>query len=314
MKKKWMSKIPNKKKLSLLNIPGTHDSTAYNISCLGSCFAKTQDMDILTQLNIGVRLFDIRVTKNNSFFSNFSNSNNFNFMNSLICCHGIFNCYHSENNKNFYLTYEYVLRIIKNFLEENPSEIVIIKTDSGRGNKFSNIENASEIFDTILGNIAVKFNNNYTLGELRGKVVYMFTNKIEGGTDIIPIHEKYSNGNENFKEFKVDGELKVKEIKDLLEKYNYDFTEAEKNMVLPLNFETSCTGEFNKIIPLPRYEANIVNKFLKEYYFKKGKYYGWISIDFIDEFIANKIIESNFYEDNNNINNETIDIINEDSS
>ena len=305
-----MSKIPNKKKLSLLNIPGTHDSTAYNISCLGSCFAKTQDIDILTQLNIGVRLFDIRVTKNNSFFSN---SNNFNFMNSLICCHGIFNCYHSENNKNFYLTYEYVLRIIKNFLEENPSEIVIIKTDSGRGNKFSNIENASEIFDTILGNIAVKFNNNYTLGELRGKVVYIFSNKIEGGTDIIPIHEKYSNGNENFKEFKVDGELKVKEIKDLLEKYNYDFTEAEKNMVLPLNFETSCTGEFNKIIPLPRYEANIVNKFLKEYYFKKGKYYGWISIDFIDEFIANKIIESNFYEDNN-INNEIIDIINEDSS
>ena len=271
-------------------------------------------MDILTQLNIGVRLFDIRVTKNNSFFSNFSNSNNFNFMNSLICCHGIFNCYHSENNKNIYLTYEYVLRIIKNFLEENPSEIVIIKTDSGRGNKFSNIENASEIFDTILGNIAVKFNNNYTLGELRGKVVYMFSNKIEGGTDIIPIHEKYSNGNENFKEFKVDGELKVKEIKDLLEKYKYDFTEAEKNMVLPLNFETSCTGEFNKIIPLPRYEANIVNKFLKEYYFKKGKYYGWICIDFIDEFIANKIIESNFYEDNNNINNEIIDIINEDSS
>ena len=298
MKKKWMSKIPNKKKLSLLNIPGTHDSTAYNISCLGSCFAKTQDLDILTQLNIGVRLFDIRVTKNNSFFSN---SNNFNFMNSLICCHGIFNCYHSENIKSFYLTYEYVLRIIKNFLEENPSEIVIIKTDSGRGNKFSNIENASEIFDTILGNIAVKYNNNYTLGELRGKVVYIFSNKIEGGTDIIPIHEKYSNGNENFKEFKVDGELKVKEIKDLLEKYNYDFIEAEKNMVLPLNYETSCTGEFNKIIPLPRYEANIVNKFLKEYYFKKGKYYGWICIDFIDEFIANKIIESNFYEDNNKV-------------
>ena len=52
---------------------------------------------------------------------------------------------------------------------------------------------------------------------------------------------------------------------------------------------------------------------MKENYFKKGKYYGWISIDFIDEFIANKIIESNFYEDNN-INNEIIDIINEDYS
>ena len=297
-----MSKINDNKKLCLLNIPGTHDSTAYNISCIGSCFAKTQDIDITAQLNIGVRLFDLRVTKKSSLSSK-------NWMNSMICCHGIFNCYHLENNKEILLTYEYVLNQIKNFLKENPSETVIIKTDSGRGNKLFNIENAAEIFDTILGDISVEYNNKYTLGELRGKVIYMFSNKIEGGTDIIPIHEKYTNGNENFKEFKVDGELKVREVKDLLDKYNYNFNEAEKNMMLPLNYETSCTGEFNKIIPLPRHEANIANKFLKEYYFIKGNYYGWISIDFIDEFISKKIIESNFYEDNNDNN----DIINEDS-
>ena len=297
-----MSKINDNKKLSLLNIPGTHDSTAYNISCIGSCFAKTQDIDITAQLNIGVRLFDLRVTKKSSLSSK-------NWMSSMICCHGIFNCYHLENNKKILLTYEYVLNQIKNFLKENPSETVIIKTDSGRGNKLFNIENAAEIFDTILGDISVEYNNKYTLGELRGKVIYMFSNKIEGGTDIIPIHEKYTNGNENFKEFKVDGELKVREVKDLLDKYNYNFNEAEKNMMLPLNYETSCTGEFNKVIPLPRHEANIANKFLKEYYFIKGNYYGWISIDFIDEFISKKIIESNFYEDNNDNN----DIINEDS-
>ena len=94
--------------------------------------------------------------------------------------------------------------------------------------------------------------------------------------------------------------MKVKEIRELLEIYNYNFNEAENNMKLPLNFETSCTGEFNKIIPLPKYEANIVNKFLKEFEFKKGTYYGWISVDFIDEIIIRKIIESNFCEDNNN--------------
>ena len=211
-----MSKINDNKKLCLLNIPGTHDSTAYNISCIGSCFAKTQDIDITAQLSIGVRLFDLRVTKKSSLSSK-------NWMNSMICCHGIFNCYHLENNKKILLTYEYVLNQIKNFLKENPSETVIIKTDSGRGNKLFNIENAAEIFDTILGDISVEYNNKYTLGELRGKVIYMFSNKIEGGTDIIPIHEKYTNGNENFKEFKVDGELKVREVKDLLDKYNYNF-------------------------------------------------------------------------------------------
>lgn len=57
-----MSRIPDEKSIVLINIPGSHDSTAYNMFCLGSCFAKTQDLDITSQLNIGVRIFDIRVT------------------------------------------------------------------------------------------------------------------------------------------------------------------------------------------------------------------------------------------------------------
>ena len=266
--------------------------------CLGSCFAKTQDLDITSQLNIGVRIFDIRVTIKNSFF-------NKNWINSIICCHGICDCYHSEKNKKINLTYEHVLNQIRTFLNENPSETVIIKTESGRGNKYLNLQHASEIYDNILGDISIEYNNKLTLGEVRGKVVSLFNNKIEGGTDIINIHNKYTKGNNNFNEFKVDGGLKVVEIKELLEEYNYNFDEAEKNMKLPLNYKTSCTGEFNKIIPLPRYEANIVNKFLKEYDFKKGYYYGWISIDFIDKIITRKIIESNYTE---NINGDLDDV------
>ena len=297
---KWMSKISDNKKLVLINIPGTHDSTAYYLNCLGSCFAQTQYIDITSQLNIGVRKFDIRITKDNSCCFWPENNKNKNWTESIICCHGICDCFHSENGKKINLTYVSVLQQIKNFLNEFPSETVIIKTDSGRGNKFLNIQIASEIFDAILGDIAIEYNDKLILGDIRGKVVYIYHNTIEGGTDIIPLHNKYTNGNSKFNEFKVDGELKVKEIRELLEIYNYNFNEAENNMKLPLNFETSCTGEFNKIIPLPKYEANIVNKFLKEFEFKKGTYYGWISVDFIDEIIIRKIIESNFCEDNNN--------------
>lgn len=287
---KWMSIIPDNKKIVLMNIPGSHDSTAYNIFCLGSCFAKTQDLDITSQLNIGVRMFDFRVTKVNWCLKEK------NWINSVICCHGICDCYHYEDNKKINLTYEHVLKEIRDFLNENPSETVIIKTESGRGNKYLNIQHASEIFDSILGDISVEYNTGLTLGELRGKIVSIFHNYIEGGTDIINIHNKYNNGKNNFNEFKVDGNLKVTEIKDLLEEYNYTFDEAEKNIKLPLNYETSCTGEYYKIVPLPRYEANIVNKFLKEYDFKKGNYYGWIAIDFIDKLITRKIIETNFPE------------------
>ena len=285
-----MSIIPDNKKIVLMNIPGSHDSTAYNIFCLGSCFAKTQDLDITSQLNIGVRMFDFRVTKVNWCLKEK------NWINSVICCHGICDCYHYEDNKKINLTYEHVLKEIRDFLNENPSETVIIKTESGRGNKYLNIQHASEIFDSILGDISVEYNTGLTLGELRGKIVSIFHNYIEGGTDIINIHNKYNNGKNNFNEFKVDGNLKVTEIKDLLEEYNYTFDEAEKNIKLPLNYETSCTGEYYKIVPLPRYEANIVNKFLKEYDFKKGNYYGWIAIDFIDKLITRKIIETNFPE------------------
>ena len=304
-----MSKIDDKKKLVLINIPGSHDSTAFLINKIGACFAQTQyiDMDITSQLNIGVRIFDIRITKKNpccawNIINNDNNNNNKNWMDEIICCHGICDCYHIKNNKQINLTYESVLLQIKNFLNKNPTETIILRTNSGRGNKYQNIQMAMDIFDSILGDTSIEYNNKLILGDIRGKVVYLFNNNFQDGTNIFPIHEKYKIGKSNFNEFKVDGDLKVKEIKELLEIYNYNFTDAENNMKLPLNFETSCTGEYNKIIPLPKYEANIVNKFLKEFEFKKGYYYGWISIDFIDEFITKKIIESNFVEDRNEIN------------
>ena len=306
---KWMSKINDKKKLVLINIPGSHDSAAYLINNIGSCFAQTQYIDITSQLHIGVRIFDIRITRNNECCS-WNDNEIKNWMDTIICCHGICNCFHLENNKKINLTYISVLQQIKNFLNKYPSETIIVRTNSGRGNKFQNIQMATEIFDSILGDISIEYNNKLILGDIRGKVVYIFNNGFEGGTGIIPIHQKYTNGKSNFNEFKVDGNLKVKEVKELLDIYDYTFDEAENNMKLPLNFETSCTGEYYKIIPLPKCEANIVNKFLKEFNFKKGYYYGWIGVDFIDEFITRKIIETNFDEDiNENDSNDSNDMI-----
>ena len=307
---KWMSKISDKKKLVLINIPGSHDSAAYLINNIGSCFAQTQYIDITAQLHIGVRIFDIRITRNNECCS-WNDNEIQNWMDTIICCHGICNCFHLENDKKINLTYISVLQQIKNFLNKYPSETIIVRTNSGRGNKYQNIQMATEIFDSILGDISVEYNNKLILGDVRGKVVYIFNNSFEGGTGIIPIHQKYTNGKSNFNEFKVDGYLKVKEIQELLDIYNYTFDDAEKNIKLPLNFETSCTGEYYKIIPLPKCEANIVNKFLKEFNFKKGYYYGWIAVDFIDEFITRKIIETNFDEDINeniDINNDSNDL------
>ena len=96
----WMSKIPDEKKIILMNIPGSHDSTAYNMFFLGSVFAKTQDLDIPSQLKIGTRIFDIRVTMNTGCCEKMEQD--LENDTDLICCHGICNCYHIENNKKEY--------------------------------------------------------------------------------------------------------------------------------------------------------------------------------------------------------------------
>ena len=312
----WMAKIPDNKKIILMNIPGSHDSTAYCMHCLGSKFAKTQSLDIPSQLRIGVRIFDIRVTlDSNSCCEN--TEEKIENCNDMICCHGICNCFYIENNKKIKLTYKEVLNQIRDFLIEYPTETVIMKTESGRGKVYENLKRSTDIFSKIIGkDLSVAYKDNLTLGEVRGKIVYtifltnkitndgipIYNTRIERSTTIMGIHRKLTNNNMNFNEYKVGGQLKVREIKDFINTYHFTFEEAEEEsknsngIDFPLNYETSCTGEFQRCIriPLPEYEASIVNKFLVNHDFQKGYYYGWISIDFINETITKKIIDSNF--------------------
>ena len=129
--------------------------------------------------------------------------------------------------------------------------------------------------------------------------IQIYNTKIKNGTGIIEIHRKHINNNKKYDEFKVGGKLKVHEIDDLTKTYNFTFEEAKEREKLngenfPLNYETSCTGEFTRCIPLPKHEANIVNNYLMKFNFKKGNYYGWISVDFINKLITQKIIDTNY--------------------
>lgn len=314
----WMSKIPDKKKLILLNIPGSHDSAAYNMFFLGSTFSKTQNLDITNQLKIGVRVFDIRVVLKK--YSCCEKSEEDREKNTdLICCHGICNCFHIENKKKQILTFKKILTQMKEFLLKNPTEAIIIKNKSGRGKEYFNLKRAEEIlFSEIENNFLIEYDKNLTIGEIRGKIVYttilsnkvsndgtpVYNSKLDQTTTIINTHRKLFT-DLNFHEYKVDGNIKVREIQDLMNDYNPTLEEAEteyennnSKINFPLNYETSCTGEYVRCriipIPLPKTEAKIVNKFLTNFAFKKGYYYGWISVDFVDISITEKIIESNF--------------------
>ena len=199
----WMSRIDDSKKIILINIPGTHDSTAYCMNRISFKCANTQELTIAQQLEIGIRDFDIRIVQSHNDTSQDED---------IICCHGICDCYVSPNFcDNRKLTYKSVLLDIKNFLEKNPSETVLMGTNLGRG-KWKNgymLVRAYQLFDKYVGNIAIRFKSDLLMGEVRGKVI-TYTSIIEEFdsndnmmrtktrkylpcTAIYDVHRKYQN-------------------------------------------------------------------------------------------------------------------------
>jgi len=305
---KWMSKIPDDKKIVLINIPGSHDSAAYCMNRILSCFSQTQYFDITQQLEIGVRKIDLRITSIET--KRETNED-------IICCHGICDCYVAEDLcDQRKLTYKSILNDVRKFLEKNPSETILVSTFLGRGSH-QNISRSYEIFNQEVGDISIAYHPYLILGECRGKIIIstFLDNEIQigkknnrilksrsksliKGTDIEEIHKSYKG--EKVCSYEVDGNMKVNQMKDMFNKYNMTLEEArikeiEKPDMFPIGYSISCTGENESILPYPIVQANIVNSFISNNgVFKKGYYYGWINMDFVIVDITSRLVESNF--------------------
>lgn len=301
-----MSNIPDNRKLKFINIPGTHDSCAYYVNRLSNSFAKTQFYSVEQQLEIGTRKLDLRVINRNKYKD---------IDEDLIFCHGICNCYASNNFGDFKkLTYKSVLMDIRNFLEKNPSETVMIGMQLGRGKNTLVLKRAYELLDKLVGDIIMNYDSNLTLGAARGKIINLKNieettdeknpntkvfklNPLAKGTGIEEVHSKYRN----YKTFKVNGNLKIQEMKDMFELYNMTINEAENKEnafpnLFPVTYSISCTGEKDYCLPCPRDQADIVHPFFqKEGVLKKGYYYGWLNMDFGNIMSNYKLIDTNFY-------------------
>ena len=304
----WMSRIPDTKKLILINIPSTHDSTAYYINRIFKNLAQTQYFNIKQQLEIGTRKIDIRVTVRNKKKEEDED---------IICCHGICDCYASNKCGNMKkLTLKSILFDIKNFLIQNPSETVMISVVLGRGKKTGNetLKRAYEVFHKYVGDMSINYYHDLILGDARGKIINLtyFHQEIDEtivntevnysnynlnyGTGIEEVHKKYKS----YRPFKVNGHLKIHEIKDMFIKYKMTLEEAEieekiNTKLFPISYSISCTGEKDFCFPSPFTQANIVHSFIqKDGVFKKGYYYGWIKMDFANYLSNYKLIDTNF--------------------
>ena len=121
----WMKNLKDDAKLKDILIPGSHDSGTYSMAPTTSLnligkTAQTQEMDIYNQAKVGSRYFDVRVKALNK---------------TVVINHGIINgCRASV-----------VLKSFLKFIDENPSEVIILDMRGCRGVAAKRIINSPEM-------------------------------------------------------------------------------------------------------------------------------------------------------------------------
>ena len=154
----WMSMIEDNTLLTELVIPGSHDSGTKGMNLV----AETQDKTYLEQLERGFRYFDTRV----------------------MYTGGEFYMYHSVKGE---MKYSQVLADVKTFLDENPTETVILDFQWTEGGNDKGIfdmleEKLSDKLINVEGESALEFVKALTLGEARGKCL-IFVGQNESNLD-----------------------------------------------------------------------------------------------------------------------------------
>lgn len=149
---RWMTGMPDNIPLGLLMVPGTHDSGSYDMA---TDLGETQDWDIATQLDNGIRFLDVRVAN--------ANAGN---------CSIKFQSYPFEVRHGFLCLGNFqtmVMEPVNNFLKNNPKETVMMSI------RAEDTLNNSLFMKTVINQPANGFltqvDSNTSLGSVRGKVV-----------------------------------------------------------------------------------------------------------------------------------------------
>lgn len=255
----WMQDIDGNRLVCKMSIPGTHDAAANT----GNGWVKTQDWDIKTQLENGIRFLDIRLVHDNGV---------------IKLCHGS-NIFSTTFVKD-------VLHTTAEFLQEHPSETVLMTIkrdhdlDNDHGVKYwqalMNVLNEDELAKKYM---AGDFQGGYRMKDLRGKMLVIsrdgwyttqsgkvsswpdnrnFTSSIvsnDGSSTPLIVEDHY----------KASATDKIKYVTNNLLEANKAFSETNSPYKWFITF-TSYTGPNG--IAMPRYTTTYVdpdiNKKLKE--------------------------------------------------
>ncbi len=286
--KKWMSALSDQTNITQINIPGTHDSASRFVCA--SWITKCQGTSLQAQLCMGVRLLDIRMELKND---------------TLVLVHAIIDCRKNRFLFSEKLTFADVFTVCRAFLNENPSETILvsIKQDDGHNGdvfyeKFYN--------QFVANNKAAWFLENRfpTLGECRGKLVLLrrcglgnMKTEEEHGIDLSHWPDQGSRESAEPKICDLHNGGSTVIIQD---RYSFFMKEKWQKCIIPALENASpdtgtaylhATSTAGGLLPFV--SAKYINRRLLPYLQKNQKVHGWFMADFITPKICEAIIKNN---------------------
>ena len=291
----WMENIPDETKLSSMSIPGTHDSCTQNVDM--RYIFQCQDASIATQLKYGYRYLDMRLVLEKR-----------SGQETLVLKHNIARCKVSDSPFARTLTLADVLKDVYAFLDEHPSETVILcmKAENSKDDVAAVQRALYEMIDQASERWYLK-NEIPTLGAVRGRIVLAtrFDDKLQVGSDRCGLYFGWADQGDRtvLTDPTADSVINGRETLCVQDRYNYDTDDkidaihtcldnsqaAEDTFFL--NFtSTSGSGKVGH----PKEYAKRINLDLYDYDWQAGTAYGVVIVDFAPKKIAEKIYQTNF--------------------
>ena len=290
--KNWLRAVPDDTLIGDINIPGVHDAGAEFVSFPE--FGRCQDSSIPQLLENGFRYFDVRLAVSGD---------------KLIFMHGFLTCKTGPWFWSGTLTFDEVLKKCYRFLEENPSETIIMVIKQEYGNEstgeFQRLVN--EYIEARPERWFTENRGNIILSEARGKIVFMrrFDNALEYPETQCGVDVSWSdqgNTEDQSLDYNVETRAAVFAVQD---RYKYTvenkkaavekiFTEPEKYLE-ECDFCISHTSLASGTLPTPyRYKKTLRDDAFNYNFTENTGKIGWVVVDFGNAGTANKIYMSNF--------------------
>ncbi|HAY3552765.1 phosphatidylinositol-specific phospholipase C [Elizabethkingia meningoseptica] len=273
----WMSGLQDQISLAKISVPGTHDSGATIEIPSNSGTAKTQNLSISEQLNIGVRFLDIR-------------------------CRHIDNAFTIHHGPIYQkINFDDVLNACYAFLESHPTETIIMSVKEEHNP--SNVSRSFEkTFDSYVQKNPSKWdlgNTIPTLGEVRGKIKLL--RRFPADDKPKGIEATSWSDNTTFEintparikiqdNYKVDNnDTKWTQIQTVLNE-----AKATTDGKLFINFTSGYKPLIFGIPSIPTV-SNAINPKVKTFFQSNPKgTYGILAIDFVSKDLTEPIVNTNF--------------------